>query len=1097
MITSNSTPPSGARDVHVASDLSPQQLDINIKDLMIQADINMMLNQDELPDENPASKITGVPSIQDVNMLDEDKECNTSEINTAPDLLNGKNKSITPVIKQSFREAVQTSSQWFSEAQKIVISSTEWEDNDIPFPDPMKVVSFHKDTLEKLRKPWKLTLMGKCLGISVRPSFITQRVRVMWRPKGYLEIIDLGKDVYLFRFSIQDDYERAMLGGPWFILDHYLMITKWKPNFRPSMNPFDRMTVWIRFPELPVEYYDKEALFDIAKLACNPLRVDYATDHLTRARYARCFCFLCGKIGHTKEKCTLKVGLVDKEIPKNGEEQGKNSTHPTTATDGEDIQEAVLCAAAEPSHSIDQPIIISTPNSPPPPNHSCSTPFHENAITPLPPPNSISLIPHPEPIPVQADTITGRNFENCFNSSISPDSQPFDSSAMVIDRVASNSGEDRDDVHTLLQITKMMNSQLHHLNPLSVNLPSPSTPPSQQPLIPWFKQQVPWPSYPQHDLIPPPSNPQIINITLGNSEQDLESPDHLMKIFVIRKGIVGLQLEVNFWETKNTTRELDSMVIPLKMHDIVSMERTMQWKEWDKFDILFCGETKSNGLRAEKVAKLLGFDAFQFINPNGLRGRIWLMYNRNVELIDYVEGETKNYFHALFKFSPDSREVLLSAVHAPSSPAKRHKHWNDLQATLPPDDTPWLFLGDLNEVTKPSEKSGGLRFRQTQCLDLNKLAEAACLVDLGFSGNPLTWHNAREGLDLIQKRLDRALGNPSWLNTYPNTQGTIPNAINDSYISLIPKFDCPMTMKDFRPIGLCNSIYKLITKCISNRLKPIMDDLISPFQSSFIPNRSIEENIIIIKEVAHHFNKVSSKANLMALKIDLSKAFDCLEWSFIKDTLLSINLPSNIVNLIISCICNPRISLLWNGEVTESFSPSRGIRQGDPLSPYIFVLCLDRLSCMIQYKCGQCWWRGVIRNDKGIWVAGFATRFNALTAASAELMAIRDGLLLAWDKKIKDLELETDADSLSKMLKDPKSFEDSDLGNIIRDVAALLGRNWNVTIFHANRCVNYVADRLALMGRTKYKIGEKVPFNYPPPEVFQTYAMEIPEGQNP
>uniref|UniRef100_A0A803M5D4 DUF4283 domain-containing protein n=1 Tax=Chenopodium quinoa TaxID=63459 RepID=A0A803M5D4_CHEQI len=111
----------------------------------------------------------------------------------------------------------------------------------------------------------------------------------MWRPKGTLEVIDLGKDVYLFRFSIPDDYEKAILEGPWFIIDHYLMITKWKPNFRPSMNPFDRMIVWIRFPELPVEYYDKEALFDIAKLAGNPLRVDYATDHLTRARYARVF----------------------------------------------------------------------------------------------------------------------------------------------------------------------------------------------------------------------------------------------------------------------------------------------------------------------------------------------------------------------------------------------------------------------------------------------------------------------------------------------------------------------------------------------------------------------------------------------------------------------------------------------------------------------------------------------------------------------------------------------------------------------------------------------------------------------------------------
>lgn len=129
--------------------------------------------------------------------------------------------------------------------------------------------------------------MGKCPGISVRPSFITQRVRIMWKPKGSLEVIDLGQNVYLFRFSLQDDYDKALLGGPWFILDHYLMITKWKPNFRPSMNPFSNMTVWIRFPELPVEYYDKQALFEIAKIAGQPIRADYAKDHLTRARYAR------------------------------------------------------------------------------------------------------------------------------------------------------------------------------------------------------------------------------------------------------------------------------------------------------------------------------------------------------------------------------------------------------------------------------------------------------------------------------------------------------------------------------------------------------------------------------------------------------------------------------------------------------------------------------------------------------------------------------------------------------------------------------------------------------------------------------------------
>lgn len=95
----------------------------------------------------------------------------------------------------------------------------------------------------------------------------------------------------------------------------------------------------------------------------------------------------------------------------------------------------------------------------------------------------------------------------------------------------------------------------------------------------------------------------------------------------------------------------------------------------------------------------------------------------------------------------------------------------------------------------------------------------------------------------------------------------------------------------------------------------------------------------------------------MALKTDLSKAFDNLERNFIKDTLLSINIPSNIVNLILSCICTPYISLLWNGEITNSFSPSKGIRQGHPLSPYIFVLCLDRLSKMIQDKVNSGDWK--------------------------------------------------------------------------------------------------------------------------------------------
>lgn len=103
---------------------------------------------------------------------------------------------------------------------------------------------------------------------------------------GYVEDIDLGKNVYLFRFSNSDDYDRALFGGAWFILDHYLMITKWKPNFRAFNDPFDSMPVQIHFPELPVEYHDKEAFYDLASVAGKPLRVGYATNRITCARYA-------------------------------------------------------------------------------------------------------------------------------------------------------------------------------------------------------------------------------------------------------------------------------------------------------------------------------------------------------------------------------------------------------------------------------------------------------------------------------------------------------------------------------------------------------------------------------------------------------------------------------------------------------------------------------------------------------------------------------------------------------------------------------------------------------------------------------------------
>lgn len=114
-------------------------------------------------------------------------------------------------------------------------------------------------------------------------------------------------------------------------------------------------------------------------------------------------------------------------------------------------------------------------------------------------------------------------------------------------------------------------------------------------------------------------------------------------------------------------------------------------------------------------------------------------------------------------------------------------------------------------------------------------------------------------------------------------QGKLENDIGDANIVLIPKVKNPSTMRDLRPISLCNVVYKVISKVLSNRLKPLLNMLISENQSAFIPRRLITDNIMISYEVMHFMKrKTQGKLGWMALKLDMSKAYDRVEWFFLR-----------------------------------------------------------------------------------------------------------------------------------------------------------------------------------------------------------------------
>ncbi|CAL1353594.1 unnamed protein product [Linum trigynum] len=187
--------------------------------------------------------------------------------------------------------------------------------------------------------------------------------------------------------------------------------------------------------------------------------------------------------------------------------------------------------------------------------------------------------------------------------------------------------------------------------------------------------------------------------------------------------------------------------------------------------------------------------------------------------------------------------------------------------------------------------------------------------------------------------------------------GSLPEQVVESTVVLIPKVDHPEMVSQLRPISLNNVCLKAITKAITNRLKPIMRKLVSPRHSSFIPGRQTTDNIIVLQEVLHSLKKKKGKKGGMVLKIDLEKAYDRLRWDFLRDTLMEIGLPSSWINCVMFCVENNQMRLLWNGELSGPIIPTRGVRQGDPLSPYLFVLCMERLSHRIEQAIQDKLWK--------------------------------------------------------------------------------------------------------------------------------------------
>ena len=136
----------------------------------------------------------------------------------------------------------------------------------------------------------------------------------------------------------------------------------------------------------------------------------------------------------------------------------------------------------------------------------------------------------------------------------------------------------------------------------------------------------------------------------------------------------------------------------------------------------------------------------------------------------------------------------------------------------------------------------------------------------------------------------------------------------------------PELINQFRPISLCNTLYKLLSRIIVQRLKPFMTEVINPCQAGFVPGRRTSDNIIIVQEAIPTLISCRGRTRYVALKLDLEKAYDRLEWPFIRETLEFFQVPSTFIALIMNMISSTRFHIIWNGSPLPGVILSQGIR---------------------------------------------------------------------------------------------------------------------------------------------------------------------------
>ncbi|KAI5352205.1 hypothetical protein L3X38_005096 [Prunus dulcis] len=803
----------------------------------------------------------------------------------------------------------------------IAVDSLEVDYVDLTDEDDVKIscgtrgpsIQFSDRAMTRFCQPWKNALIIKLLGRSHTYNYLRDRLQQKWNLKGQWKLVDLVNDYFVVQFDLEEDLNYVLTEGPWIISGQYLTLQKWRTGFCPATAHITRMAAWIRVSAIQLECFDVWALKRIGNLLGKLLKIDALTTSQNRGKFAR----LCIELDMTKP---LDAFIQINQIWYNIEYEGLP-----------DI--CYHCGLY--GHKSDSCTQRRKPTTVMPEGNQ-SDPSGEQVgqDTNMEKESGEEVVENLRGpwmnVPPRRKTKTGAKIWGGESNSLNPQGSRFDALEKITEEFGTETAEAFVDVIP----TNMVTSKMNYDAGVKIWTKSNKAKGGGRPAVKDNSNRSMASSSrgatDQQKKVNPKDNTQTVKSNKGKLNSSMLHPSDAVSVcdkfseWVRNQNVQTTKGDFIFGhQPPNITDGHDRLVnerVADKLFDALTSEATDSFCPVEGMDL------------AEGQDHTIGKEGFFHISTIVRRRRNKiekLMNNVGVWVEEAIELKdlAVDYFMGLFCANqPDNANLPMPKLF----PSLREDELNPLVASI-----------DINEVKESLFNIGSLKTP-------------------GVDGFPACFYQNQWQL----------CGNDIFnLVTEAFKECRIPEGLNATLVTLIPKIDNPMSMIHFRPISLCCTLYKVISKVIVARLRPLLAKLVSPHQVSFIPGRHLSDNILIAQELMFKFRNTKRKKGFIAWKIDLSKAYDRLNWGFIMTVLKEVGFPENLIQLIIHCVSSVTYQVCVNGELTETFTPKNGIRQGDPLSPYLFVLCMEKFSHLIVEAVKNFNWKPVKSSQGGPFVS--------------------------------------------------------------------------------------------------------------------------------